>query len=322
MKKLILLIIACCQLWSTNAQTIADFENFNIGLDSFLNGSDRAGGFRSGDVFLRNEFTSTAFGDFWSGWAISSERDTTTPGFLNQYAAIAGGGWDNSATYAVAYDGSSGFGGLVLNLVGDAVGSVVEGLYVTNSTYAYLSMLNGDSFAKRFGGETGNDADFFKLKVKKFLNGSLQQDSVELLLADYRFEDNSKDYILKDWTWLDLTALGEADSLFFSITSSDVGDFGINTPAYFCIDQVITRGKISSTFIAEPFDLQIFPNPVVDELHVQSDKPLTLAVIDATGRVVIAPTKVQSIDVNQLPKGMYWLQATYQGDSILKPFVR
>ncbi|NJL75029.1 MAG: DUF4465 domain-containing protein [Saprospiraceae bacterium] len=322
MKKLIIFAIVCCQLWSINAQTIADFENFNIGLDSFLNGSDRAGGFRSGDVFLRNEFTSTAFGDFWSGWAISSERDTTTPGFLNQYSAITGSGWDNSDTYAVGYDGSSGFGGLVLNLVEDAVGSVVEGFYITNSTYAYLSMLNGDSFAKRFGGETGNDADFLKLKVKKFLDGVLQQDSIEFFFADYRFEDNSKDYIVKDWTWLDLTALGDADSLFLSIASSDVGDFGINTPAYFCIDQVTTGGKLIATSAVAPFDLTIMPNPVADELYVQSEQLLTLAIINAVGSVIVAPAKVRSINVSQLPKGMYWLRATYQDTSILKPFIR
>ena len=65
----------------------------------------------------------------------------------------------------------------------------------------------------------------------------LGTDSVDFYLADYRFADNSEDYIVKDWTFVSLEALGDVDSLLFSLTSTDNDSmFGMNTPAYFCMD--------------------------------------------------------------------------------------
>ena len=65
------------------------------------------------------------------------------------------------------------------------MGKVIDGMYVTNGTYAYLSMLNGDAYAKKFGGVSGNDPDWFKLTIRKWYNGILANDSVTFYLADY-----------------------------------------------------------------------------------------------------------------------------------------
>ena len=35
------------------------------------------------------------------------------------------------------------------------------------------------------------------------------------------------------------SSLGSASSLVFSLTSSDVGTYGMNTPAYFAVDQLV-----------------------------------------------------------------------------------
>ena len=37
---------------------------------------------------------------------------------------------------------------------------------LTNTTYTALSMLNGDSFSKKFGGSTGNDPDYLRLIIQ------------------------------------------------------------------------------------------------------------------------------------------------------------
>ena len=114
----------------------------------------------------------------------------------------------------------------------------LSGFYVTNSTYAALSIENGDSFAKKFGGATGDDPDWFKLSVWGMKSDSSITDTVEFYLADYRFADNTKDYIVKDWRWVDLSSLGTVKELKFSLMSSDVGDYGMNTPSYFCMDNL------------------------------------------------------------------------------------
>ncbi len=144
---LLLFLVSCCL--SIKAQTTADFESFELNPGEFLNGSDLSGGFSDGEVFLPNSYNENYAS--WTGWAISATTDTETPGFTNQYSAITGGGFEGSTGYAVRYD----FVPSIMNLSENVVGSVVNGLYVTNSTYAYLSMRDGDAYAKRFGGESG-----------------------------------------------------------------------------------------------------------------------------------------------------------------------
>ena len=42
----------------------------------------------------------------------------------------------------------------------NAEGTVIPGFYITNSAYAYTSMLNGDAYAKKFA-----QGDWFKLTI-------------------------------------------------------------------------------------------------------------------------------------------------------------
>ncbi|MCB0519485.1 MAG: DUF4465 domain-containing protein [Lewinellaceae bacterium] len=278
MKQHMTLLFAMAWL-GLQAQTTATFENYNLSPGEFLNNSHPASAFSSGNVHLPNSFD----GSFWSGWAISATTDATTPGFQNEYSAITGAGADGSITYAVAYVIDKN----LIQLGSGAAGNPVEGLFVTNSTYAYLSMLEGDLFAKKFGGEDGDDPDFFKLTIKKYLNGQLGTDSIDFYLADYRFADNSQDYIVDKWTYLDLSPLGPADSLVFSLSSSDVGQFGMNTPAYFCIDNVTTAGT-SATSVVKELPVHIFPNPAHDFLMVEGEagEGATFSIFDARGSLV------------------------------------
>ena len=59
--------------------------------------------------------------------------------------------------------------------------------------------------------------------------------NIDFYLADYR---NGKTDILKEWMRIDLGSLREANYLVFSMDSSDKGDWGINTPTYFCADAI------------------------------------------------------------------------------------
>ena len=59
-------------------------------------------------------------------------------------------------------------------------------------------------------------------------------DASQFYLADFR---DGKSEIVKDWQYCDLSALGQVSKVSFTLTSSDNGDYGMNTPAYFCLDQ-------------------------------------------------------------------------------------
>lgn len=238
MKKIYLMIAAAVVTIQANAQLkVSTFDDIAVASNSYLNGSGMPveGKFTSGKVEFPNVYQ-TAYGGYWSdGWAYSDQKDDTSAGYSHLYNAYAASGNNGSANYAI------GQGFSMLRLIGADAGKPVKAIYITNGTYAARSMLKGDMFAKKFGGATGNDPDYFALTIKAFSNGIMKSDSVRFYLADYRFANNTQDYIVKAWTKVDLTSLGNADSLIFTLSSSDNGSFGMNTPAFFCIDDVITN---------------------------------------------------------------------------------
>ena len=286
------------------AQTVTDFEAFEIDAVGFLNGSDMSGGFNAENISLPNSFDPVY--ESWVGWAITNHTDVTTPGFGNQYSAIAGSGNNDSANYATSFS----FGPNLMFMNGEAVGERMGGLFITNSTYAFLSMRDGDSFAKKFGGASGDDPDFFLLTIKGILNGEETLDSINFYLADYRFDDNSMDYIIDEWTYVDLNGLGEVEAISFSLSSSDNGQFGMNTPAFFCVDDVKTTDGSTSVNNFEKTRLNIYPNPVSDVVHVlDNDIVANYEILDLNGRKVGSGTlkNGRTSDVAQLSSGLYFL---------------
>ncbi len=287
-----------------HAQTIATLEDISVPQDSFLNGKGANGYFQSANAIFPNEYN--VMFDFWNGWAISSKKDTVTSGYLNQYSAKTGIGVNGSNNYTVSY-GSE-------NIIRFDNRVKLGSFYVTNSTYAYNSMRDGDQFSKRFGGETGNDPDFLRLTIYTYLNGSLSKDSIVFYLADYRFVNNSQDYIIKEWNFINLAALGEADSLFFRMASSDVGDFGINTPTYFCLDNLITLPITTDVKdLAKAYNIKIFPNPTTDWVQIswQGNEKASIQLFDAAGKLVEKANNDRNlfqIKMQHLPKGTYLLR--------------
>lgn len=214
---------------------VVTLEALPVGVDGAWTGSDGSGKFVDGFATFRNVYD-TEFGS-WSGFAYSNQKDTTTSGFVSQLAAYPGAGAEGSRVYAVGYDASSSGFGDPAKLELDAP-SELDGVYVANTTYAYLSMRDGDDFAKRFGGADGTDPDWFLLTIQGHDAAGAETGTVEVYLADYRAPEASGDTLLADWKWVELESLGEVSALTFALTSSDVGDFGMNTPAYFALDDL------------------------------------------------------------------------------------
>ena len=211
---------------------VATFEDLPLAAESYWNGSDGSGGFASGGAHFNNNYD-TMYGS-WDGFSYSNITDTAAEGMAGQFNAITGSGQGGSANYAVGYVGWAGPPTIALDTEG-----VVEGLYVTNNNSAYYSMLKGDLFAKRFGGATGGDEDWFLLTITGKDAGGAVTDVVEFYLADCRFADNGEDYIVDTWEYVDLSVLGVVKSLEFGLSSSDIGAWGMNTPAYFVIDTLV-----------------------------------------------------------------------------------
>lgn len=235
-KELVSLILVL-MINSVSSAAIATFDDLSLGADSYWNGSDGSGGFSSGSAHFSNNYNATYMS--WDGFAYSNISDTTSSGWGAQYNAISGRGQGASANYAIGFDPlASGFGTELPTMTLNTAG-IVDGLYVTNNNYAYYSMLNGDAYAKKFGGISGDDADWFLLTITGKDAGGTEVGSVEFYLADYRFADNGQDYIVNTWEYVDLMGLGTVNSFEFSLSSSDMGSYGMNTPAYFAMDTVV-----------------------------------------------------------------------------------
>jgi len=303
-----------------SAQSVVTFEDALIEQDSFLNGSDGSGGFAFENIFLPNDYNTEFMS--WTGWALTNETDNTTPGFFNQYASIGGSGNNGSENYATTFVLGQSIIDIQLAFPNT---DFVGGLYVNNSTYAYFSMLEGDAFAKKFGGETGNDPDYFLLTIKAINQGIVSVDSINFYLADYRFDDNSMDYILNEWTYIDVKELGLADQLVFSLSSSDVGQFGMNTPAYFCVDDIQIEFSSSSEDLEIDKSISIYPNPVSHLLKVKGDNPVQqLDIYSLTGQKVISiyGTDIKAIDVSSLEAGPYVANMLSSDKKQIRRFVK
>jgi len=236
-----------------------DFEDLGANLpidgNAFYDGRSEvdasdpdASDFETQGATFNNEFTEFFPGCCWQGWSYSQTTDTTTSGPGNQYSAITGSGVNGSATYGVGFAGGEvGASDIVTIDLGREL--AVQGAYFTNTTWAARSMQNGDGFAGPFGGASGDEPDFLVLTVSGFDGAGVFTGAVDLFLADYTFTDDGQDFILMDWTWLDLSTLGLVRTLDFTIASSDTAFGFINTPAYFAMDDLVAVPEPSSALL-------------------------------------------------------------------------
>ena len=247
--------IACATLLASIAIAHAgliDLEDLIVPPNGYENGSNLSGGFISHGAGFNNHYDEDFGAPYWDGFAYSTKGDTATPGFANQYSAYAGGGSDPDGDPILGNVFALGFVGFNLapTITLPTGESSPLSLRVTNTTYAARSMQNGDGYAKKFGGVSGNDPDFFKLTITALSVGDAPIGSLDVFLADYRFADNTHDYILSTWSEVDLSPLGgDISKLQFTLASSDNNAFGMKTPAYFAIDNLTVAPEPSSALL-------------------------------------------------------------------------
>ena len=186
--------------------------------------------FTSGDYAFASGCMSDWGYWYWFGYANRAETKYET--LDDQWNNVVGGGYDGSATYGVAF--AAEFNGpCYATLLTEP--QVVPGFYITNSSYAYDSMKNGDGSAKKFG-----KGDWFKLTITGYDADDEVTGTKDYYLADLR--DEATAYIINDWRYVDLSGLGAVAKLGFALSSTDNGAYGMNTPAYFCFDNFGAEG--------------------------------------------------------------------------------
>ena len=223
MKQFFTLAVATMLSASMVAQ-VATFENeeggINCAAESVWYGYDGEPEVEGDQEWTSGAYTFTTdaqpsqyyFSLFW----VSSETANTSTGWDQPSRSAKGG----------AYEGNN-FCVWNMDYYGDKAirfdEQIVPGFYVNNNAYAINSMANGDSYAKKF-----DENDWFKLTCYGILNG----DTVGRVVVDL-----AKDgWMMTEWTYVDLSTIGTINAMHFALTSSDASEWGMNTPAYFCMD--------------------------------------------------------------------------------------
>lgn len=278
------------------AETI-DFEDLTLPPDSHFEGTDMTPydwtatdnpwtsrgmtfhQFWALDAYLGYEYT------WWYGVTYSNHTWTGTPpsGLAGQYTAYppggsggpGGAGGSNNCAVVFCPADSHNDGKTSSYTIDLPDGKQILRLSVANTCYVWDTIKTGDpfGFSRRFGwldangngnyndpGDyTGDYPDYFLLTILG-LDGSgepIAASPVDVYLADYRFADSQQDFILQSWQEVDLSGLEGAEKLLFRLSSTDVGVYGMNTPAYFVLDNIVLSDMVLSE-IPEPASCTLF----------------------------------------------------------------
>lgn len=241
------LYFAMDELKISRPEVVADFEDITLakadtcwqGADAPIVGWNR---WKSGDYNFMTYYDNT-YGSYYSAFTVTNETANTFTTLADTYRSAKGGAYagENFAVWNMNFYG--------IDTITFAA-QTVPGFFVNNTAYAVASMSKGDSYAKKFTKD-----DWFVLYCIGVKNG-VAVDTVEVNLA-------SDGKYVADWTYVDLSELGEIDGLVFVMNSSDESYGYMNTPAYFAMDNF---GAAKPEGYVEP-DMVEFP---ADETTIEN----------------------------------------------------
>ncbi len=206
---------------------IINFEDVALGNAEYWNGASGDGLFMTAGNYSFMNYYNESYKS-WNGFAVSRTTDTSFAGYgtASEFNSCVGGGME-SMQFAVGYYSEYNF------LMEDQVPAIYatkafrpKYVHVNNAASAYISMMNGDDFAKKFTSE-----DYLVLTIT-----GMTADDEETGHVDFYLAKDGK--IVNEWTKVDLTPLGTVDHVQFTMKSSDTSYGFMNTPAYFCIDNM------------------------------------------------------------------------------------
>lgn len=323
LKKMFLCVSLSLGLIYSSKSQVINFEDLSLPPDSFWNGSDFSGGFNSGIyAHFPNNFVDYGGGfTAWDGFSYSNKLNDSLQDFNNMYSCYAGQQLSSSSIFGLSFNSIDwNTNAVIPTEISFTVPAVPQSIWITNSTYAALTIKYGNSFSKIFGGTSCNDPDWFLLDIIGY-NDTIVTDTVHFYLADYRFSDNLQDYIIKEWTEVGLSTLGQITKLDFVLSSSDTGSYGMNTPAFFCFDNLNGNFITKITNISTNL-LSIYPNPTTDKVYFNKEVS-NLTMCNLSGKIIYSNShKINSIDLTSFDSGIYFIKMIVDGIEINKKIIK
>ena len=184
-----------------------------------------SGGFSGGGIAISN------YGD-WLMINVDYTQQLTCYNYdLGDGTSREKAGNNGSDNFAVVYDAGAWGANPAALTFSDQEPRVIESLYVVNTLYTEYVLFYGNDYCAPLA-----DNGFFKVTATGYF-GETQTGTSEFYLAN-----KNRQFVTK-WTKWDLSELGFVDKVVFSVSGSEelYGDWGINAPTYFAIDDIAVR---------------------------------------------------------------------------------
>lgn len=173
----------------------------------------------------------------------------------------------------------------------------VIGAYVNLNTYTFYSILYGDGYSRAF-----TEGDNLKLIVHG-VDSEENEKTVEVTLAEF---SNGNLTASTGWQYIDLRELGVVEEIYFTMSSTDTGEWGMNTPSYFCLDKLAVKEVSESSNITSA-SFKSKQNISYDRITktVTLDKADFAVVMDTDGRSVMTSSNAKTFSIEGLKAGVY-----------------
>lgn len=166
---------------------------------------------------------------YWGGFAVSKcfETDAAKGVFENQYSAFNTKAADGEWFLLYYYDSYSEPCDLIFKK-----SVMLNSVKLNLTTYTYASITDEDinTFARKF-----DDGDYLKVIFTPLDSSEAPVgEGVECYVVDYR---DGKRFVADDWQTFPLGFVADGN-VRVTIETSDVGEYGANTPLYICLDSL------------------------------------------------------------------------------------
>ena len=171
-------------------------------------------------------YMSNTWGGFYGfaegGSAISNYIDANISETRSYDVQLAVPVSNGSKNFCVVFDNSG-------MKFADGKAREIKSMDVIGTTYVLGVAMNGDGYAKALT----DKGDFYDVQITGYKGGETTGNLTISIARDGGF--------LTDWYTADMSALGAVDSLAFSMDGSDKSNWGIKTPKYFALDNVVIK---------------------------------------------------------------------------------
>jgi hypothetical protein len=130
---------------------------------------------------------------------------------------------------------------------------------------------------------------------------------------------------------VDCSKLGSVDSITFYLSSSDVGSFGMNTPAFFCMDNFTTGQGVGINEINSFENLALFPNPANAVLNIRNttNGPAHISIYNSVGSLIRKESidfnsgyTTHTINIEEISNGLYFIEIASENKTQILKFIK